>query len=70
MDYNVNDDRVTFYQIEYNPVSKTWCLYRYNILYEQRIYRPIFQSKDKEEVERKLNEIVKKKGKKVNERTI
>ena len=57
-------ENVVKYEIEYNPVSKTWCLYRYNIQYQQRVLVPIYQDAMKENVEKKLKEIQKRRKKK------
>lgn len=47
----------TVYNIEYNPVSKTWCLYK-NIEGSQSLnFYPIVQSVDKKDCQAKLDEI-------------
>ena len=63
-------DKVIHYKIEFNPVSNTWCLYRENIKNQQRVFKPIYQSIEKKNVEDVLEKILNKKGKRVNERTI
>lgn len=50
----------THYSIEFNPKSKTWCLYKtYNDSYKSIIH-PLLQSDNKKDCEDRLAEIKKK----------
>lgn len=50
----------TVYSVEYNPVSKTWCLYK-NLESSQSLnFYPIVQSEKKQDCIKKLEEIKKK----------
>lgn len=50
----------TTYNIEYNPVSKTWCLFKYVEGSNSYNFYPIVQSVDKKDCQAKLDEINKK----------
>ena len=47
----------TYYNIEYNPVSETWCLFKYIEGNQSMNFYPIVQSKSKKDCQIKLDEI-------------
>ena len=52
--------RKTTYNIEYNPVSKTWCLFKYIEGHNSYNFYPLVQSVDKKDCQKKLDELKKK----------
>lgn len=46
-----------YYKVEYNPVSKTWCLFKHIEGEQSFNFYPIIQSPDKNVVQAKLDEI-------------
>ena len=47
----------TYYKVEYNPNSKTWCLFKHRETERAYNFVPIIQSENKKEVLNKLEEI-------------
>lgn len=46
-----------YYKVEYNPVSKTWCLFKYREDDHAINFIPIVQSENKKDCQTKLDEI-------------